>query len=175
LSQSHQDSARRTELANGHSPFAVIVGCSDSRVSPEVVFDQGLGDLFVVRVAGSVVDPTVAGSVEYAVAHLHSSLVLVLGHEKCGAVTAALLSQSDREKESANIQALLNQIEPSLKDIDSRLTQDQQLVEGIEANARASAKNLRVSSLVSRAVAEKKLKILSAVYQLGTGKVKLIQ
>jgi carbonic anhydrase len=175
VSHPHQDLARRTELTKGQSPFAVIVGCSDSRVSPEVVFDQGLGDLFVVRVAGNVVDSTVAGSVEYAVAHLHSSVVLVLGHEKCGAVTAALLPQSDRQKESANIQALLNQIEPSLRDLGSHLTQDQRLVAGIEANALLSARNLGASPVLSRAVEEKKLKILSAVYQLGSGKAKLIQ
>jgi len=173
MSHPHQDRARRSELRNGQTPFAVIVGCSDSRVSPEVIFDQGLGDLFVVRVAGNVVDPTVAGSVEYAVVHFHSSFVLVLAHEKCGAVTAALLPQSDREKESANIQALLKQIDPSLNGISSQLTPDQRLLAGIEANAHASARNLGASPVISQAIAEKKLKIVSGIYQLGSGEVKL--
>ena len=104
----NQDAARRTALAKGQSPFAIIFGCSDSRVSPEVLFDQGLGDLFVIRVAGNVVDADEAGSVEYAFEHLHSPLLLVLGHQNCGAVAAALMPQSEREKETKDIQAIMN-------------------------------------------------------------------
>lgn len=85
-----QDTDRRTEVATGQHPFAIIVGCSDLRVPPEIVFDQGLGDIFVVRVAGNVVDNQAMGSIEYAVEHLHAHLVVVLGHEKCGAVQAAI-------------------------------------------------------------------------------------
>ncbi|MHB8079768.1 MAG: carbonic anhydrase, partial [Candidatus Krumholzibacteriia bacterium] len=88
--RAHQDVGRRTEVANGQQPLAVIVGCADSRVPPEMLFDQGLGDLFVVRVAGEVVDDAALASIEYAVEHLGAGLIVVLGHERCGAVAAAV-------------------------------------------------------------------------------------
>src|SRR5207237_5372942 len=84
----HEDLARRHDLAGSQHPFAVVLSCSDSRLPPELVFDQGLGDLFVIRVAGNITDAAVIGSIEYAVEHLHAPLIVVLGHEKCGAVTA---------------------------------------------------------------------------------------
>jgi len=170
----NQDTARRTTLAKGQAPFAVIFGCSDSRVSPELAFDQGLGDLFVVRVAGNVVDADAAGSVEYGVEHLHAPLVLVLGHQKCGAVIAAMLPQSDREKESKDIQAILNQIQPALKGVDPHLSEDQRLNAGIEANARQSMKILAGSPILSKGIADKSVRIVSAVYELGSGKVNLL-
>lgn len=170
----NQDAARRTALATGQSPFAVIVGCSDSRVSPELVFDQGLGDVFVVRVAGNVVDADVAGSVEYAVEHLHSPLVLVLGHQNCGAVAAALLPQSEREKETRDIQAVLNQIQPALKDINSQFSKEQRLAAVVEANARQSMRILAAKPSLSSAVTDKHLKIICAVYELSTGKVNFL-
>jgi carbonic anhydrase len=170
----NQDAARRTALTKGQSPFAVIVGCSDSRVSPEVVFDQGLGDLFVIRVAGNVVDADVAGSVEYAVEHLHSPLLLVLGHQKCGAVVAALLPQSERDKETKDIQAILNQIQPALKGIDPHLSEEQRLPASVEANARQSMRILAAKPRLSSGVGDKSLKIVCAVYDLGTGKVNLL-
>jgi carbonic anhydrase len=174
LTHPHQDAARRTALAKGQNPFAVIFGCSDSRVSPELVFDQGLGDLFVVRVAGNVVDADAAGSVEYAVEHLHSPLVLVLGHQECGAVKAALLPQSDREKESKDIQAVLNRIQPALKDVDPHLGDEQRLTASIEANARQSMKILAASPILSKGIADKTLRIVCGVYELSTGKVNLL-
>lgn len=170
----NQDTARRAALASGQTPFAAIVGCSDSRVSPELVFDQGLGDLFVVRVAGNVVDADVAGSVEYAVEHLHTPLVLVLGHQKCGAVIAALLPQSEREKETKDIQAVLNRIQPALKDVDSHLSEEQRLVASIEANARQSMKILAALPRLSSGIADKSLRIACAVYELSTGKVNFL-
>jgi len=170
----NQDAARRAALAKGQTPFAAIVGCSDSRVSPELVFDQGLGDLFVVRVAGNVVDADVAGSVEYAVEHLHTPLVLVLGHQKCGAVMAALLPQSDREKETKDIQAVLNQIQPALKGIDPHLGEEQRLAASIEANARQSMKILAAQPRLSSGVADKSLRIVCAVYELSSGKVNFL-
>ncbi len=170
----NQDTVRRTALAEGQTPFAVIVGCSDSRVSPELVFDQGLGDLFVVRVAGNVVDADVGGSVEYAVGHLHTPLVLVLGHQKCGAVMAALLPQSQRVKETRDIQAILNQIQPALRNVDSHLSEEQRLAASIEANARQSMKILAALPKLSRSVADKSLRIACAVYELSTGKVNLL-
>jgi carbonic anhydrase len=187
LSHPHQDAATSKALVNsnesksyplpsaeGQSPFAVVVGCSDSRVSPELVFDQGLGDLFVVRVAGNVISAEVAGSVEYAVEHLHSPLVCVLGHQNCGAVAAALLPQADREKEAKDIQALLNRIQPALKDVDPHLSRDQRLTASIEANARQSMKVLAASPILSKGIADKSLRIVCGVYQLSTGKVNLL-
>jgi carbonic anhydrase len=170
----NQDTARRAELTKGQTPFAAIVGCSDSRVSPELVFDQGLGDLFVVRVAGNVVDADVAGSVEYAVEHLYTPLVLVLGHQKCGAVTAALLPQSQRVKETRDIQAILNQIQPVLKNVDPHLNEEQRWAASIEANARQSMKILAALPKLSRGVADKSLRIVCAVYELSTGMVNLL-
>ena len=171
----NQSPARRKELAAEQSPFATIVGCSDSRLSPELVFDQGLGDLFVVRVAGNVVDTDVAASVQYAVEHLHTPLVLVLGHEKCGAVTAALAPQSTREKEPAEIQALLNRIEPALKNIDPHLGEERRVAAAVEANARQSMETLAALPTIAGAIADKRLRVLAAVYELGTGKVNFLR
>lgn len=170
----NQDVAKRAELAKGQSPFATIVGCSDSRVPPEVVFDQGLGDLFVVRVAGNIVDTDVTGSVEYAVEHLHTPLLVVLGHQKCGAVIAALLPQSEREKESKDIQAVLNRIQPALKDIDPHLSEEQRLAASVEANTRQSMKILAAQPKLASAVADKKLRIACGVYELSSGKVSFL-
>jgi len=128
----------------------------------------------VVRVAGNVVDADVTGSVEYAVEHLHSPLLLVLGHQKCGAVAAALLPQSEREKETKDIQAVLNQIQPALKDIDPRLSEEKRLAAGVEANARQSMKILAAQPRLSSGVADKSLKIVCAVYKLSTGKVNFL-
>ena len=115
-----------------------------------------------------------AGSVEYAVEHLHSPLLLVLGHQKCGAVTAALLPQTEREKETKDIQAVLNQIQPALKDIDPRLSEEKRLAAGVEANARQSMKILAAQPRLSSGVADKSLKIVCAVYKLSTGKVNFL-
>ena len=161
-------------MASGQSPFAVIFGCSDSRVPPELVFDQGLGDLFVIRVAGNVVDTDGAASVQYAVEHLHTPLVLVLGHEKCGAVTAALAPRSEREKEPKEIQALLGRIEPALKNINPHLAGEQRVDAAVEANARQSLEALIALPTLAGAVRDKRLRILAAIYELGTGKVNFL-
>ena len=170
----HQDSARRKELAGGQQPFATVLGCSDSRTPPELIFDQGLGDLFVVRVAGNVVDPDVIGSIEYSVEHLHSSLVLVMGHGSCGAVSAALLPAADRAKETADIQVILNQIQPALGGLDPKASAAQRLTAGIEANVRQSVKQLAALQSLSRAVAAKQIQIVSGIYDLGSGKVSML-
>ncbi len=166
-----QDSARRTELIVGQHPFATILGCSDSRIPPELIFDQGLGDLFVVRVAGNVVDADVAGSVEYSVVHRQSPLVLVLGHTNCGAVGAALLPPAERAKETPDIQAILKQIDPVLSGIDHHASPEKQQDAVIEANVRQSAKLLAALPSLSSEVAAKHLRIVSGIYQFGSGKV----
>src|SRR5436305_9248189 len=105
-----ESSARRRELVSGQHPFAVILGCADSRVAPELLFDEGLGDLFVIRVAGNIADDAVLGSIEYAVEHLGSKLIVVLGHESCGAVSAAVASESA----SGHLSSLVTAIRPSV-------------------------------------------------------------
>ncbi|MHC4150852.1 MAG: carbonic anhydrase [Planctomycetota bacterium] len=138
----HEEREWRCSLSGGQEPFAIIVGCSDSRVPPGLIFDQGFGDLFVIRVAGNVIDPDVAGSVEYGVFHLQVPLVVILGHEGCGAVTAALASESERNQEAAEIQGLLSRIQPALLDIDRSKREDEVLTDGVEANVNWSMKQL---------------------------------
>jgi carbonic anhydrase len=170
-----QDAQRRMDLEAGQSPFATIVGCSDSRVPPELVFDLGLGDLFVVRVAGNVIDTDVAGSVQYAVHHLHTPLVVVLGHQQCGAVMTALAPRSEREKEPPEVQTLVNRIEPALKGIDANLHGDQRLAASVEANARHSMKALAALPDLAPVVGDRRLRILAAVYDLPTGRVNVLE
>ena len=125
-------------LRDSQRPFAVILGCSDSRVPPELVFDQGFGDLFVIRLAGNIIAPGVAGSIQYAYQHLGTSLLVVLGHEGCGAVKAALSAKFQRAKHPERIQQLVDLIEPGLEDIDPQLSAGKQLEAGVEANVRWS-------------------------------------
>src|SRR5437870_542082 len=109
----HQTRARRTSLAKGQQPFAVVVSCADSRVPPEIIFDQGLGDLFVLRVAGNIVDDHSLGSIEYAVDHLAVRLIVVLGHQRCGAVKAAKETIAAKGEAPAHIQSLVTAIQPA--------------------------------------------------------------
>ncbi len=113
----HQTIERRTELAKGQNPFAVILGCSDSRVPPEILFDQGLGDLFVVRVAGNVVDNAVQGSIEYAVEELGVPLIMVLGHERCGAVKAAVDVVEKGGELPGQIETIIDKIKPAVEKV----------------------------------------------------------
>lgn len=164
---------RRRELATGQHPFATILACADSRVGPELIFDQGLGDLFVVRVAGNVVDDPVLGSIEYAVIHLGCPLVMVLGHQRCGAVTAALQAAEgagSAEDSATKIGALAALIAPAVnavpKDAPDRL--DAVVVE----NARLGAASLlRQSAPLRERVDARRLRIVSARYSLDDGKV----
>src|SRR4051812_22898563 len=125
-------------LRTSQRPLAVILGCSDSRVPPELVFDQTFGDLFVIRLAGNVIAPGVGGSIQYAHRHLGTSLLVVLGHEGCGAVKATLAAMLQRTKHPERIQQLVEMIEPGLKGIDPRQTAAEQLAAGVEANVRWS-------------------------------------
>jgi carbonic anhydrase len=125
-----------TDLAKGQRPFATILGCSDSRVPPELIFDAGFGDLFVIRVAGNVVSPEVAGSLQYASMHLKTQLIMVLGHEGCGAVQAVLAAKFQCAQEPSRIQLLLQNMLPGLDGIDPQLPPPQRLACAIEANVR---------------------------------------
>jgi carbonic anhydrase len=156
--------ADRVELASGQRPFGVVLGCSDSRVPIEVVFDQGPGDLFVIRLAGNIVTGEVLASIEYAIEVLASQLVLVLGHSGCGAVAAAVARATDGATFPGHIGLLAEAIAPSARD-----------AHPVEANARASARALTGrSSIVRAAVARGSVAVAAAVYDLHSGLVTLL-
>jgi carbonic anhydrase len=164
---------RLRQVATGQHPFATILACADSRVAPELLFDQGLGDLFVVRVAGNVVDDAVLGSIEYSVVHLGSPLVMVLGHQRCGAVTAAIDaaagkgSPDDAETRIGSLAAL---IDPAVKAVPEGTADRLDAV--VLKNARLAATQLlKESAPLRERVAAKRLKIVSARYSLDDGKV----
>ena len=139
----HQTADWRQHLVGSQQPIATLLGCSDSRVAPELLFDQGLGDLFVIRVAGNVVAPDVIGSLAYALEHLKTPLVVVLGHQNCGAVTAAVEALSDPAfRDISPIRGLVNLIEPGLKNVDLRLPLPKRVAAAVEANVRWSVRQL---------------------------------
>jgi carbonic anhydrase len=160
-------------LRAGQKPFAVILGCSDSRVPPELVFDQGFGDLFVIRIAGNVIAPGVTGSIQYAHRHLGTSLLVILGHEDCGAVKAALAARFYRAKHPERIRQLVSLISPGLKQIDPMQLATRQLRAGVEANVRWSMRQLVRTPEIQQARREKRdILIVGAVYELSTGRVR---
>ncbi len=169
--------ARRAQLAGGQQPFAIVLGCSDSRVPAEIVFDQGLGDLFVIRVAGNVVAPSLVGSVEFAAEQFGTRLVVVLGHSRCGAVMATLAQMEQSEPASppsANVGSIVDRIRPALLPLRGAPAEDGDaaLAAAVRANIRASADHLRHGSAVlERLIAEDGLLVVGAEYELGTGEV----
>jgi len=166
----------REKLATSQKPYAIILSCSDSRVPPEIIFDKSLGEIFVVRVAGNVPDPVVIGSVEYAAEHLGSPLVMVLGHERCGAVTATVDAKGKAE---GNIGAIVKAIAPALKKVQKDKHCDSKdkakFVECVvDENAKLVAANLtKQSAILAHLAKEGKLKIVAAKYDLDDGKVTL--
>mgnify|MGYP003434005589 FL=1 len=169
-------SSRRTELVAGQEPFAIILGCSDSRVPAEIVFGQGLGDLFVIRVAGNVVAPSQIGSIEFAADLYHTRLVVVMGHTMCGAVIATL-EQLERPtaNRSPNLRSIVDRIEPaveSLLDTDLRHDRDRLLSHAIRANTRAAANQVRHGSqILENLIQNDGLIVVAAEYSLETGVV----
>lgn len=163
-------------LGEGQQPFAVILGCSDSRVPPELVFDQCFGDLFVIRLAGNVIAPGVGGSIQYAHRHLGTSLLVIMGHEGCGAVDAALAAKFNRAEHPDWIQQLVDMIVPGLDSIGSDQAADQQLQAGVEANVRWSMRQLIDTPEMQQALQEKRdVLVVGAVYELRTGKVRWLE
>lgn len=167
---------RRGELVTSQEPFAVILGCSDSRVPVEMVFDQGLGDLFVIRVAGNVVAASQIGSVEFAAERFGTRLVVVMGHERCGAVTATLDElQRPSGTQTANLRSIVERIQPFVESLLETPLKDEpeQLIQAsVRANVRASVAALKHGSpVMERLVAEEGLTIVGAEYSLGTGQV----
>lgn len=168
--------ARRTELVAGQEPFAVILGCSDSRVPVEIVFDQGLGDLFVIRVAGNIIAPSLVGSVEFAAQAFGTRLVVVLGHSGCGAVSATLEElERPAESRSPNLRSIVDRIRPSLEPLletDLRHNPEALIERAVRANVRASANGLRHGSeLLENLIQEDELLVVGAEYSLSTGVV----
>jgi len=161
--------ARRKALEGTQHPFAVVLGCADSRVPPELLFDQGLGDLFVIRVAGNIVDDAILGSIEYAVEHLGTKLIMVLGHEKCGAVTAAV----EVGAAAGHLTALVEAIRPVVAATANAPGDKVHLC--VIANARSVARQIRQSEPVLKESGERKgLKVVAADYALDTGAVTLL-
>ncbi len=159
----------RRKLAAGQSPHVIVLACSDSRVAPEILFDQTLGDLFVIRTAGNVVDTVALGSIEYAVDHLHSTVLVVLGHQKCGAVQAAC---SGENMPSKNLDAIVEKINPAVTQAKSYAKGDGLVEAAIRENVHQSAKDVLVNSAILReAVKAGKLKVIEAEYEFDTGKV----
>lgn len=161
--------AKRADLSNnGQFPFAVVVSCSDSRVPPEVIFDQALGELFVIRVAGNVIDPVTLGSVEYGVEHLKSQLVVVMGHEKCGAVKATL----DGGVPAGSIGSIVDKIQPSVEKVKATGVPESEVYEdSIDENIKNSVAEIEKSPIIEELIAAGKLKVVGAKYDLDTGTV----
>ena len=173
-SSSHQE--RRLSLVSGQEPFAIVLGCSDSRVPAELVFDQGFGDLFVIRVAGNIVAPSQVGSVEFAAAKFGTRLVVVIGHSQCGAITATLDELLGRSTtESRNLRSIVDRVRPSVESVlAGRDQRDYEALirDAVRANVRVSANHLRHGSeLLERLVREDGLLVVGAEYALDSGVV----
>jgi carbonic anhydrase len=158
-------------LAKGQQPYATILGCSDSRVPPELVFDAGFGELFIVRVAGNVISAEIMGTLQYAGVHLHTPLFVVLGHEGCGAVAAALATERDGAAHPERIELLLQNIHPALADVDATRPPHETLAAAVEANVRWSMRQLRETPEGRTRIDEGVMKLVGAVYELETGRV----
>src|SRR6202166_2527292 len=168
--------ARRNELAAGQEPFAIILGCSDSRVPAEIVFDQGLGDLFVIRVAGNIVASSQIGSVEFAAERFSTPLVVVLGHSRCGAVLATLEElMRPRDNQSRNLRSIVDRIRPSVETLlatELRHDPDALVRQAVRANVRVSANHLRHGSeVLEQLIQRDQLLVVGAEYSLETGVV----
>ncbi|MBX2804242.1 MAG: carbonic anhydrase [Myxococcales bacterium] len=162
-----RDRARRSELVGGQAPWAIILSCADSRVAPEIAFDTGLGELFVVRVAGNVANTSSIASIEYAVAHIGTPLIVVLGHQSCGAVTAAIAGGDN----GYNLNHLLSHIEPA-----KAKSADPSVEAVVKTNAELTVQELSTrSSIIAGAIAQGKVRIVPAYYSLQDGSVSFLQ
>lgn len=170
----HEKASWRSLLVESQKPFATILGCSDSRVPPELIFDVGFGDLFTIRLAGNIIAEDVIGSLQYAVAHLHTQLVVVLGHEGCGAVAATVEEMLHKAKEPEHIESLIKSIKPGLKKLNLKLDKDTLLRAAVEANVRWSMRKLFALPEAKRALRDKRVTLVGAVYELSSGRVRFL-
>ena len=168
----HSSHEWRQSLVSGQHPFAVVLSCADSRVPTELVFDQGCGDLFVIRNAGNVMMDDVMGSIEYALLHLNTKLVVVMGHEGCGAVTAALKSREERAKEPKELQQVLRLIDPAIKRIDPR--KEDAVGQGVEANVRWTVERCEHMKKERDPQRTKAIAVVGAIYELRSGRVRFL-
>jgi carbonic anhydrase len=167
-SQHHNiNEERRKEIYSKQSPYAVIVGCSDSRIAPEIIFDEGLGDLFVVRVAGNVVGPIELESIEYSAVNLHSAIILVLGHENCGAVEAVIKNKTSNIKDVAKL------IEPALQEA-KQCKKSNLFEQTTKINALNMKKIIEKSPNIKKLIQDKKIEVRAAYYNLKTGLIEIL-
>jgi carbonic anhydrase len=162
------------DLATAQYPFATILGCSDSRVPPEQIFDVGPGELFVIRVAGNVFSAEIAGSLQYAGLHLQTPLFVVLGHEGCGAVAAALATKYEGAQHRSRIQILVESILPGMPECDLQLAPEERLSRAVECNVRWTIQQILNTSEGKARASEGRMKIVGAVYEISTGRVNLL-
>jgi carbonic anhydrase len=163
------------ELAREQRPYATILGCSDSRVPPELLFDASFGELFVIRVAGNTVSPEIYGSMQYAGVHLQTPLFVVLGHEGCGAVAAAMESRLHGARHHSRIEALVSKIVPAVRSVSAKLPPNRRLSDAVEANVRWVMKRINQTPEVKARRAEGQMMLVGAVYALRTGRVKFLK
>ncbi len=163
-----QNSSRRETLTSGQEPYAIVLSCADSRVVPELIFDTGMGELFVVRVAGNVANSASIASIEYAVAHCGSQVIVVMGHESCGAVSAAIAGGDNGE----HINHLVSFINPALDSVAS----DASLKDKVISNAKLSSKDLLDKSpIIRKAVEDGSVEIITSYYNIGSGAVEIVE
>ena len=163
------------DLAAGQSPYATILGCSDSRVPPELIFDAGFGELFVIRVAGNVLGPAILGTLQYASTHLRTPLFVVLGHEGCGAVDATIALKTAGVVQKSKIHFLLREILPALDGLDLRQPPEALLRAAVEANVRETVRELLATEEARERVEEGHMKLVGAVYELESGKARFLE
>jgi carbonic anhydrase len=169
LEHPNQSIARRGEVAKGQHPFAAVLACSDSRTPPEIIFDRGLGDLFVVRVAGNVADKVVIESLDYSVKHLGVRVVMILGHNRCGAVTAAVAGH----EEEGDVGPMLSELRPAVEA--SKGMPGDPVENAVRENVKLVTKNLADSAELSPMVKSGELKIIGGIYDLDTGKIEMLR
>ena len=163
-----------TDLAKAQRPYATVLGCSDSRVPPEWIFDTGLGEVFVIRVAGNIFSPEIAGTLQYAGSYLETPLFVILGHEGCGAIAAALATKHTGEQFRSRVQLLLASIVGGLPDFEPTLSAEDQVSRAVESNVRWTVRQILESSEGQARMAEGRLKIVGAVYEIETGRVRFL-
>jgi carbonic anhydrase len=163
------------ELAKGQQPYVTILGCSDSRVPPELIFDAGLGELFIIRVAGNVLGPTIAGTLQYASTQLHTPLFVVLGHQGCGAIKAALALKLHAAEHPEKISLLLEVIMPALENINTALPAPELLVSAVEANVRYTVKRIEESPEGRAHLESTQMRVIGAICDLDTGHVRFLE
>ena len=166
--------ARRAQIM-AQTPYSVILGCADSRVPVEIVFDQGPGDIFSIRVAGGVVEDATLGSIQYAVTHLKVHLVVVLGHEGCGAVAAAMLSAEARSGEPPYVRFLLDKIEPAVRDLPPIHDHKARMREAVVSNVRLQKRAVEADPVVARAIESGQIEVVGAFYEIGSGAVDFLE